>query len=104
MANCYESILLQFRLQPFKNERNNAELLDFDLLDHWLENTNCLQQVVEKNILIVFAAFRAIRKEYGEVVNVYNTLVNQVNELEATVQEKKLEVQCLESMINYQQG
>lgn len=93
MANRREFILPQFRLQPLEHEGNNAEPLDFDSLDHWLENADCLRQVVEENVPVVFAAFRAIRKKYGEVVDAHNTLVDQVNELEATVQEKESGVQ-----------
>ena len=104
MANRREFILPQFRLQPLEHEGNNAEPLDFDSLDHWLENADCLRQVVEENVPVVFAAFRAIRKKYGEVVDAHNTLVDQVNELEATVQEKESGVQRLEGVTNYQQG
>ena len=103
MANCCESILPQFRLQPLKNEGNNAELLDFDLLDHWLKNADCFQQVVKENVPTMFAAFRAIQKEYGEVVDAHNTLMDRVNKLKASVQEKESGVLCLEGVINYQQ-
>ena len=52
---------------------------------------------------MVFAAFKAIQKEYRKVVNTYNTLVDHVNKLEALVQEKESRVLRLEGVINYQQ-
>ena len=60
MANHRESIFTQFRLQSLENESSGIELLNFDLLDQWLENTNCLWQAVEENAPAVFSAFRVI--------------------------------------------
>lgn len=104
MTNHRKLILLQFRLQPLKNESSGIKSLDFDLLDWWLESTDRLQQAVEKNAPAVFSAFKIIWKEHRNIIDTHNTLVDQVNELKATVQEKKSGVQRLKGIINYQQG
>lgn len=90
MAGQRESILPQFRLQPLENEGNNTiESLDFNPLDRWLENADRVRQAVEEDATTVLLAFRTIWKEHGSVIEAHNALVDRVNELEASVQEKE---------------